>query len=148
MAFPSKRILLVEENGVCRHFLAQILSCLGYAVTEATTGLDGIYKAATEIPDLIMMGAELPQLTGIEVTAWLKKHPYTKDIPVLIYAPSPSPGGEFEAFSAGAFAVVNDPIDIDVLRKTFQLCFPRRKEALRDAGYDSKTVRPPIGRYL
>lgn len=147
MTIPYNRILLVEENQVCRQFLAKLLSCLGYAVTEANTGIDGIYKAATELPDLIMMGADLPQLTGIEVTAWLKKHSYTKDIPVLIYAPSRSSSGDFEAFSAGAFAVVNDPIDIDVLRKTFQVCFPSRKEALRDAGYDSKKVRPPTGRY-
>lgn len=144
---PYKRILLVEENEVCRNFLAQLLSSLGYAITEANTGLDGIYKAATELPDLIMMGADLPQLTGIEVTAWLKKHPYTKDIPVLIYTPSRSSSGDLEAFSAGAFAVVNDPIDVDVLRKTFQLCFPSRKEALRDAGHNSKKARPPIGRY-
>lgn len=146
MAVPSKRILLVEENGECRHLLAELLSCLGYAITEATTGLDGIYKAANEIPDLIMMGAELPQLTGIEVTTWLKKHPYTKDIPVLIYAPSPSPGGEDDAWRAGASAIINDPITVDALRHAFQLCFPRRKETLRDAGYDSQTFQYPIVR--
>ena len=148
MSVPSKRILLVEENGVCRHFLTQLLSCLGYAVTEATTGLDGIYKAASEIPDMIMMGADLPQLTGIEVTHWLKNHPYTKDIPVLIYAPAPSPAGEDDACRAGAAAVINDPITVDSLRKAFQLCLPSRKEALRDLGHDSKTVQLPIGRYL
>jgi CheY-like chemotaxis protein len=148
MAVPSKRILLVEESGVCRHFLPQLLSCLGYAVTEATTGLDGIYKAAIEIPDLIMMGADLPQLTGIEVTDWLKHHPYTKDIPVLIYAPSPTPGGEDDACKAGASAVINDPITVDALRKAFQLCFLSQKETLRDLGDDSKMVQPPNGRYL
>ncbi len=137
MAVPSKTILLVEENGVCRHFLTQLLRCLGYAVTEATTGLDGISKAATENPDLIMMAADLPQLTAIEVTAWLKKHPYTKDIPVLIYTPSPSPGGEDNAFSAGASAIINDPLTVDTLREAFKLCFPSRKETLRDVGYDS-----------
>jgi len=134
MAIPSKRILLVEENEECRHFLAQILSCLGNAVTEAKTGLDGIYKAASEIPDLIMMGADLPQLTGIEVTAWLKKHPYTKDIPVLIYAPSPTPGDEDDALRVGASAVINDPITVDALGKAFQLCFPSRKETQGDLG--------------
>jgi len=134
MAVPSKRILLVEENGVDRYFLTQLLSCLGYAVTEATTGLDGIYKAATEIPDVIMMGADLPQLTGIEVTAWLKNHPYTKDIPVLIYAPSLTPGGKDDACRAGASAVINDPVTVDALRKAFQLCLPSRKETLRELG--------------
>ena len=148
MAVPSKRILLVEENGVCTHFLTQLLSCLGYAVTEATTGLEGIYKAAIEIPDLIMMGADLPQLTGIEVTDWLKHRPYTKDIPVLIYAPSPTLGGKDDACKAGASAVINDPITVDALRKAFQLCFLSRKETLRDLGDDSKIVQPPIGRYL
>ena len=148
MAVPSKRILLVEENGVCRHFLAQLLSYLGYAVTEATTGLEGIYKAATEIPDLIMMGADLPQLTGIEVTAWLKKHPYTIGIPILIYAPSPTPGVEADARRAGASAVINDPITVDALFKAFQLCLSRQMDTPRDTGYDSKSVRPPFGRYL
>ena len=148
MTVPSKRILLVEENGVCRHFLAQLLSYLGYSVTEATTGLDGIYKAATEIPDLIMMGADLPQLTGIEVTAWLKKHPYTMGIPVLIYAPSPTPGGEADARRAGASAIINDPITVDALCNAFQLCFSRQMDTLRETGYDSKLVRPPFGRFL
>jgi CheY-like chemotaxis protein len=95
-----------------------------------------------------MMGAELPQLTGIEVTDWLKHRPYTKDIPVLIYAPSPTLGGEDDACKAGASAVINDPITVDALRKAFQLCFLSRKETLRDLGDDSKIVQPPIGRYL
>lgn len=133
---------------MCRHFLSQLLNCLGYTVTEATAGLEGIYKAATEIPDLIIMGADLPQLTGIEVTAWLKNHPYTKDIPVLIYAPSPTSEGEGDACRTGASAVINDPITVDALRKAFQLCFLSQKETLRDLGSDSKMVPPPIGRYL
>lgn len=121
----NKRILLVEENDVCRSFLGQQLSALGYALTEANTGLDAIQKAATELPDLILMGADLPQLTGIDVTVWLKSHPYTQDIPVLIYAPSPAPGYDVDAFDAGAVAVVHDPVSIDSLRKIFRGCVPR-----------------------
>ena len=38
MTVRSKRVLLVEENEVCRKFLAQMLSSIGYSVTEATQG--------------------------------------------------------------------------------------------------------------
>jgi CheY-like chemotaxis protein len=142
MPVMSKRVLLVEENKVCRKFLSQLLSSIGYAVIEANTGLDGIIKATSELPDLIMMGADLPQLSGIEATAWLKKHSYTKNIPVLIYSPSSSLIDEKDAVKAGAVAIVNDPVSIDALRKTLRGCVTRVRGTMRKADYDSIAVRP------
>jgi len=124
MSILSKRILLVEEVEGLRKTLGQWLMDLGYAVSEANAGIEALYKAATELPDLIIIGAELPQLTGIDVTTWLKRHDSTKDIPVLMmHALNPRLKDEVKALHAGALAAVNHPETLDQLRTTLKQCF-------------------------
>jgi len=89
-----------------------------------------------------MMDADLPQLSAIEATAWLKKHSYSENIPVLIYSPSSSLVDEKNAVKAGAVAIVNDPVSIDALRKMCRSCLPKVQRTMRKADYDSIAVRP------
>src|SRR3989339_1029323 len=56
----------------------------GFKVLEATTGLQGLKVAQKEIPDLILLDLNLPELSGFEVLAQLKREDNTKNIKVLI----------------------------------------------------------------
>jgi len=60
----KKRILVVEDQKDLRGILRDLLNGSGYAVTEAADGRDGVAKALSERPDLILMDIQLPILLG------------------------------------------------------------------------------------
>jgi CheY-like chemotaxis protein len=83
MAGASKRILLVEDNEDNRIVYATVLRHFGYAVLEALNGEEGIAKARSEHPDLILLDISIPIIDGWEAARVLKRDPDTRDIPIV-----------------------------------------------------------------
>jgi CheY-like chemotaxis protein len=83
MTANGKTVLLVEDNEDNRIVYSTILRHFGYTVTEALNGEEGIVKARTEKPDLILMDISIPVIDGWEATQVLKHDPTTKDIPII-----------------------------------------------------------------
>ena len=81
----SGKVLIVEDQLDHRMILAVILSHLHYQVIEAADGMEGIDKAVTEAPDLIIMDLGLPGIDGLETTVQLKQNPKTAHIPVIAH---------------------------------------------------------------
>lgn len=79
---PGK-ILVVEDHPDSREILIFQLQQIGYEVIGAATGEEGVEKALTEDPHLIVMDLMLPGIDGIEATARIKKNPRTAHIPVI-----------------------------------------------------------------
>jgi CheY-like chemotaxis protein len=69
MGNTAKKILVVDENDICRQSLGGLIKGLGHEVLEATTGPEAIDKASSMHPDLIMMDLRLPGMNGDEATA-------------------------------------------------------------------------------
>ena len=69
MADPGKLILLVEDNEDNRIVYSTILKHFGYDVIEALNGEEGIAKARSQHPDLVLMDIRMPGMDGIEATA-------------------------------------------------------------------------------
>jgi CheY-like chemotaxis protein len=113
----KKRILIVEDIADCRDLLVLVLRRAGYEVDEAATGLAAIARAQAMRPDLIIMDLSLPGMTGDEATAHLKKHPFTRDIPVVVYTAlhRQSPLVQ-QAITAGAVDILYKPVAL----KTFE----------------------------
>jgi len=80
----NKRVLIVEDDEFLLQMYATKLELEGFKVLEATTGLQGLKVAQKEIPDLILLDLNLPELSGFEVLAQLKREDNTKNIKVLI----------------------------------------------------------------
>jgi len=80
----KKKILIIEDEKILRTLLAQTLSREGFEVKEAVDGEEGLEKAKTEKPDLILLDLILPTIDGYEVLERLKKDPFTESIPVMI----------------------------------------------------------------
>ena len=78
-----KTVLLVEDNEDNRIVYSTILQHFGYRVTEALNGEEGIAKARTEQPDLILMDISIPVIDGWEATQVLKRDPKTRRIPII-----------------------------------------------------------------
>src|SRR5438067_12000151 len=83
MSSSGKMVLLVEDNEDNRIVYSTILKHFGYEVTEALNGEEGIAKARSEKPDLILMDISIPIIDGWEATQVLKHDPQTRDIPII-----------------------------------------------------------------
>ncbi len=75
----------VDDDYGCQFLTARFLSLVGgYRVEAAYTGLAGIEQAAQLLPDIILLDLMLPDISGVDVLAGLRKNPATSDIPVII----------------------------------------------------------------
>ncbi|HET6682044.1 MAG TPA: response regulator [Gemmatimonadaceae bacterium] len=83
MTARGRTVLLVEDNEDNRIVYSTILRHFGFVVTEALTGEEGISKARSEMPDLILMDISIPVMDGWEATQVLKRDPATHEIPII-----------------------------------------------------------------
>ena len=81
---PVKKILVVDDSPTERHFMVELLTKNGYQVITAESGEDGIAKAKSELPDLILMDVVMPGLNGYQATRTLTRDETTKNIPVIV----------------------------------------------------------------
>ncbi len=79
-----KKILVVDDSPTERHVLVELLTKNGYQVVTAENGEEGIEKAKSELPDLILMDVVMPGLNGYQATRTLTRDEATKNIPVIV----------------------------------------------------------------
>ena len=78
-------ILLIDDDDASRYVLARALAELHCSVAEAGTGMEGLLKARSRLPDLIFLDLNLPEMSGVEVLQRLKSDAATSSVPVIIY---------------------------------------------------------------
>src|SRR5271157_4355011 len=83
MTGSSKRILVVDDNKSLVMVMARILQKEGYIVSTAFDGSEGMEKAQSEKPDLIILDISMPGPDGYEVCRQLQLDPNTSNIPVV-----------------------------------------------------------------
>ncbi len=79
-----KRVLVVEETKTTRDMLCFLLSNRGYDVLEAATGKEALHLVPAFLPDLVVLSADLLDLSGYDVYGILKRRPATSLIPILL----------------------------------------------------------------
>ncbi|WP_295357122.1 response regulator [Accumulibacter sp.] len=79
-----KRILVVDDSPTERYVLNELLTSNGYQVITAENGEEGIAKARSDLPDLILMDVVMPGLNGYQATRTLTRDPATRSIPVIV----------------------------------------------------------------
>ena len=77
------RILIVEDQEDNRRILRDLLTSVGFEILEAETGEDGVARAESEHPDLILMDIQLPGLNGYDATRRIKAQPELSSIPII-----------------------------------------------------------------
>jgi two-component system cell cycle response regulator DivK len=105
------KILLVEDNEMNRDMLSRRLERRGYQVIIAVDGNEGVAKAQTENPDLILMDMSLPVLDGWEATKLIKSFPVTMTIPVIALTAHAMAGDRDKALQAGCDDYDTKPIE-------------------------------------
>jgi two-component system cell cycle response regulator DivK len=106
------RILIVEDNEMNRDMLSRRLERNGYEVLIAVDGEDGIMKARTRTPDLILMDMSLPKLDGWQATRLLKADAVMRNIPVIALTAHAMSSDREKALEAGCDDYDTKPIDL------------------------------------
>ena len=104
-AMTRQRILIIEDERALTDVLTYNFQREGYETILAHDGKEGLRKAQTLLPDIIVLDLMLPVMNGLEEARYLKK--LMPAVPVIIYTVHSDPFVEKEARSAGAFAVVS-----------------------------------------
>ena len=114
------KILLVEDQEDTRDMLLRRLEKRGYEVSIAVDGAEGVEKARSETPDLILMDMSLPVMDGWEATRILKKEDATRSIPVVALTAHAMSTDREQAFEAGCDAYETKPIELPRLLETME----------------------------
>ena len=105
----SRRILVVEDQEDNRQILRDLLSSVGYEMTEAWDGEAGVAAAKQQRPDLILMDIQLPLMDGYEATRRIKADPELKKIPIIVVTSYALSGDDSKAHDAGCDAYITKP---------------------------------------
>jgi CheY-like chemotaxis protein len=119
------KILLVEDNEMNRDMLARRLTRAGYEVVLAFDGKEGLTKAQTEAPALILMDMSLPVIDGWEATRQLKGAPDTRAIPVIALTAHAMSGDREKALAAGCDDFDTKPVDLQRLLGKIEVLLTR-----------------------
>jgi len=107
----QKSILVADDDASIRSLLKQLLADEGFAVHEASTGIEVVDKVKESSPDLVIMDVRMPELDGIEALARLKStNPKTA---VLIMTAFGSSNAAIRAMELGAFDYITKPFELD-----------------------------------
>ena len=105
------KVLVVEDNEMNRDMLSRRLQRRGYEVVVSADGEDGVNKARSESPDIILMDMDLPVLDGWAATKMLKAAPETQAIPVIALTAHAMAGDREKALEAGCDDYDTKPVE-------------------------------------
>jgi CheY-like chemotaxis protein len=105
------RILLVEDNEMSRDMLSRRLVKRGHDVIIAVDGRQGVDKATSENPEIILLDMSLPVMDGWEAARRLKANAATSQIPIIALTAHAMAGDREKCLEAGADDYDTKPVD-------------------------------------
>lgn len=108
-------LLIVEDNAEMRGYIRKHLSS-DYRLIEATNGREGLDRARTDLPDLVLSDVMMPEMDGVELCRALKETPETDFIPVILLTARAEIRDRISGLEEGADDYLTKPFDIDELR--------------------------------
>jgi two-component system cell cycle response regulator DivK len=108
----SKTVLIVEDNELNMKLFNDLLETRGCKILQTRSGVDAVRIARESKPDLILMDIQLPEVSGLEVTQWLKDDEELKSIPVIAVTAFAMKGDEEKILKGGCEAYLSKPISV------------------------------------
>jgi two-component system cell cycle response regulator DivK len=118
-AAPIPRtVLIVEDNELNMKLFNDLLDAHGYQTLQTRSGIEALKIARERRPDLILMDIQLPEVSGLEVTRWLKDDEELREIPVVAVTAFAMKGDEQRIRQGGCEAYISKPISIGTFLET------------------------------
>ncbi len=106
----AARILYIEDNPLNMRLVRKILVAAGFQMLEAIDGLSGVALALQEMPDLILMDINLPDIDGVAATIRIKSSPTTAHIPVIALTANTMHGDRERLMTMGCNGYIPKPV--------------------------------------
>lgn len=108
----TKTVLIVEDNELNMKLFNDLLEANGYSTLRTKSGVEAMTLARDHRPDLILMDIQLPEVSGLEVTRWLKQDEELRHIPVVAITAFAMKGDEEKILAGGCEAYLSKPISV------------------------------------
>src|SRR5258706_262882 len=103
---------VVSKMGPRAKLFHDLLDAHGYNILQTKDGMEALDIAREHHPDLILMDIQLPEVSGLEVTKWLKEDDTLKSIPVVAVTAFAMKGDEEVIRQGGCEAYISKPISV------------------------------------
>jgi FOG: CheY-like receiver len=113
-----KTVLIVEDNELNMKLFNDLLESRGYGVIQTRSGLEALDLARAHMPDLILMDIQLPEVSGLVVTKWLKDDDQLAHIPVIAVTAFAMKGDEERILQGGCEGYISKPISVSHFLET------------------------------
>jgi len=111
-AARRKTILVVEDNELNMKLFHDLLETRGHKVVGTRSGTEALTLARQHKPDLIIMDIQLPEVSGLEVTKWIKDDDASKAIPIIAVTAFAMKGDEERIRESGCEAYIAKPMSV------------------------------------
>ncbi|RVU38370.1 response regulator [Hwanghaeella grinnelliae] len=108
----THKVMIVEDNELNMKLFHDLLESRGYDIIETRDGMEALKMARSERPDLILMDIQLPEVSGLEVTKWIKEDDDLKAIPIIAVTAFAMKGDEEKIREGGCEAYIAKPISV------------------------------------
>ncbi len=115
-----RQVLIVEDNVLNMKLFNDLLVAHGYDTLQSKTGAEALALARRHHPDLILMDIQLPEVSGLQVTKWLKEDEDLRAIPVIAVTAFAMKGDEEKIREGGCEAYIAKPISVISFLKTIE----------------------------
>jgi len=116
----TKRVLIVEDNDLNMKLFHDLLEAHGYDTLQTKDGMEALRLARQHHPDLILMDIQLPEVSGLEVTKWIKEDDDLRSIPIIAVTAFAMKGDEEKIREGGCEAYIAKPISVANFLQTVQ----------------------------
>jgi len=116
----AKTILIVEDNELNMKLFNDLLEAKGYSIIQTRDGREALELARSHKPDLILMDIQLPEVSGLDVTKWIKEDQETAHIPIIAVTAFAMKGDEERIRQGGCEAYISKPISVSGFIETVQ----------------------------
>jgi len=114
----ARTVLIVEDNELNMKLFHDLRDAHGYKTLQTRSGMEALKIAREQRPDLILMDIQLPEVSGLEVTKWLKDDEELREIPVIAVTAFAMKGDEQRIRQGGCEAYISKPISIGTFLET------------------------------
>ena len=116
----GKTVLIVEDNELNMKLFHDLLEAHGYHILQTRDGMEALQIARDHKPDLILMDIQLPEISGLQVTKWIKQDNGLKHIPVVAVTAFAMKGDEEKIREGGCEAYLAKPISVLAFLQTVE----------------------------
>lgn len=116
----AKTVMIVEDNELNMKLFNDLLESRGYRTIQTRNGMEALDLAKAHHPDLILMDIQLPEVSGLVVTKWIKEDEALRSIPVIAVTAFAMKGDEERILEGGCEGYISKPISLPHFLQTIE----------------------------